>query len=123
MSDQMLPPENGTSEVNAEPATPAGLEEGRWIEVPELVVHRPQHLTLVPSGKGGVDEATTPARDTQFPDPEHDSALLRLCALFGATTPEEALPRAEEMLRRFKSLESDTPGGWGAPDWGTWDKW
>ena len=123
MSDPKLPPENGTSQVNANPATPVRLEEGHRIEVPELVVYRPRHLTLVPSGASGVDEGTVPVSDTEFPDPNYDSAILRLCALFGATTPEEALPRAEQLIRRLNSPEADTPGGWGAPDWAPWDKW
>lgn len=124
MSDHVLPPESGAVDVDLDSPSPSPLNARHRIEVPEIVVHRPRHLTLVPSAASEVDDKVS-AADGDVPLPERDSAsaIMRLCALFGAATPEDALPRAEELLRRLKFRDADTGGAFGSSEWGTWDEW
>lgn len=124
MSDRILPPESGTPEADLDPPPSRGLGSHPQIGFPDLVVHRPRHLTLVPLSPGGVDKADV-AVEAGVPvaDLDPDSAIVRLCALFGAATPEEALPRAEELLRRVKARGDATKGAANSSEWGTWDAW
>lgn len=124
MSDHVLPPEGGTLDADHNPPSSPTPGPHPQIELPDLVVHRPRHLTLVPSYPSAVDETVVAAGDdVPLADSNRDSAIVRLCALFGAATPEDALPRVEELLRLVKLRGPSAKGATDMSEWGTWDDW